>query len=229
MKCLIIDDDVLMIHILEELLSEVDFVELVGKVNNVKEAVGFLHSHDVDLIFLDIEMPEINGIEFLRIFSLSAIPVVIISSHKQYAFDAFEYNVIDYLLKPIDPNRLLKALGRARQNSVSVSPESANTENFYIKVNSSYQSVFFDKVLYVESLGDYISIVLEDKKLTVHSTLKKIEQKLPGKDFLRIHNSFIVRLDKIEKYEDNFITIKKALIPVSRSHKPVLSQKLNIL
>ncbi|MGV3630668.1 MAG: LytR/AlgR family response regulator transcription factor [Bacteroidota bacterium] len=229
MKCLIIDDDVLMVHILEELLSEVEFVELAGTANNAKEAISFLHSNDVDLIFLDIEMPEINGIEFLQIFSRNSVPVIIVSSHKEYAFDAFEYNVIDYLLKPIDRNRLLKALGRARLNgnNTSISPES--TENFYIKVNSSYQSVFFDKVLFIESLGDYISVVLEDRKITVHSTLKKIEQKLPERDFLRVHNSFIVRLDKIEKYEDNFITIRKALIPVSRSHKMLLNQKLNIL
>lgn len=225
-KCLIVDDDSLMIHILESLLLELDFIEIIAKVNSAKEAINILHREEIDLIFLDIEMPEINGIEFLALFQSLKAKVIIISSHQKYAIDAFEHKVVDYILKPVERTRLLKAINKAKE-ALDKSGE-LSTDRFFVKVDSSFQVVFYQDILYIESQGDYLTIVLKDKKYTIHSSMKKIEQKLPSDDFFRIHNSYIVRLDKIEKYEDNLVTINNKLIPVSRAQKNSLQGKLNI-
>lgn len=223
-RCLIVDDDSLMIHILESLLLELDFIEIVAKVNSAKEAINVMHNENIDLIFLDVEMPEINGIEFLKMFQRMEAKVIIISSHVKYAVDAFDQYVVDYLLKPVDKARLIKAINRATK----ALNESSNETNFFVKLNTGYQSIPFGDVYYIESLGDYITIVLKGKKYTIHSTLKKLEQKLPQHDFFRIHNSYIVRLDKIEKYEDGYVTVDGKVIPVSRSQKATLLSRLNL-
>lgn len=228
-RCLIVDDDSLMIHILESLLLELDFIEIVAKSNSAKEAINVMHTEKIDLIFLDVEMPEINGIEFLKMFQTMEAKVIIISSHIKYAVDAFDQYVVDYLLKPVEKNRLIKAINRATVAlEQTTSTPASNETTLFVKLNTGYQSIPLNEVYYIESLGDYITIVLKGKKHTVHSTLKKIEQKLPQKYFFRVHNSFIIRLDKIEKYEDGYITIDGKVIPVSRSQKTTLLNKLNL-
>lgn len=227
MKCLIVDDDPLMIHILETALKEIDYIQVEGKVNDAKAAVNFLNKTAVDLLFLDIEMPEINGFELLEIINSSNTQVIIITSHKKYALNAFNYEIVDYLLKPIDKLRLMKATKKALQKIASTDKQI--NRNLFVKVNSSFVSLLFEDIYFIESNGDYINLYTKDKKLTVNSTLKKLEGKLPDGEFLRVHNSYIIRLDKIENIEDNFVSIRQKLVPVSRSNKSILHQKLNIL
>lgn len=226
MKCIIVDDDPLMVHILETLISEVDFLDVAGTASNINEAIKILETNKVDLIFLDVEMPQITGIEFLRVFQLNNTQVVIVSSHKKYAIESYEFEVADYLLKPIDKERFLKAVFKVKTKFTKTQKEK---KNIFIRQNSSFQSIQLKEIEYIESVGDYITIHTESEKFTIHSSLKKMELLLPENEFIRIHNSYIIRIDKIMKYEDNLVYIRDTSIPVSRAQKNRLFDKLNIL
>lgn len=225
MNCLIIDDDPLMVHILETMIADFDFLNLVGSATNVKDAINILEKEPVDLIFLDIEMPNINGLEFLSIFPLNNIQVIIVSSHKKYAVDSYNFKVTDYLLKPVDSTRFYKSVMKAKNESKK--PDSPS--NIFIKVNSSFLSIQLSDIYYIESIGDYVNFHVINSKYTVHSTLKKIDSILPKEQFMRIHNSYIVRIDKIQKYEDNMVFVHKSFLPISRAQKSKLLEVLNIL
>ncbi len=232
MNCIIIDDDKLSRRIIEEFIKKTESINLAGSFNNASEAINFMRNGElVDLIFLDIEMPEMTGIEFLG--SLSTIPqVVIISSKEKYALNAFDYDVTDYILKPVSYPRFVKALDKCidRYNK-------ENTPNgrdcIFVKRNFSLIKLKFDDILWIEALENYVSFYTYNDKFTVHFTLKAIEKKLSPKVFLRVHRSYIVNINAIDIIEDNSIAVKNSegvrIIPIGKSYKEKLLIDINSL
>lgn len=227
-KAVILDDDPLSRKILENLISKNDKVELVAQFGNPIEASEQLPNLDIDLLFLDMEMPEMNGIEFIA--SVPEIPqIIVVSSKKEYAADTYNYDVSDYLVKPVDPNRFDQAVNKALDISVAVQAKDDEETHLFIKKNKGYTRINFDDINYLEALADYVQINTDNERYTVLSTMKSITSRLPETKFLRVHRSFIVSLDKIDRLDDNMIMIGEKSIPVSRSYRESLLQHLNLL
>lgn len=240
MKCIIVDDETAARAIINHLCSQVDALEVVGEFPNAMQAIKFLNKNEVDLIFLDIHMPDFTGFDFID--TLKNPPkIVLTTSDKNFAIEAFEYDcIVDYLVKPVLLPRFLKAIQKAENfvtttgdtsetAPVSKQPESASTKELYVNIDRRLVKIDFKSIFLVEAKGDYILIKTEGKNYTVHSTLKKIEEKLSGSTFLKIHRSYIINIDKIIDIEDNSVLIAKDVIPISRSNRPELMKRLNLL
>lgn len=233
MKCIIVDDEKLARVILKTFCKEINNLEVSGEFSNAIQAIKFLNDHKVDLILLDIHMPDFNGLDFIK--SLKNPPKIILTtSDPKFAIEAFEYDfIIDYLLKPIEFSRFQKAIAKARnKKNVVVSSNSKNEDisnDFYINIDRRLIKIDLPSIYLIEAKGDYILIKTEDKNYTVHSTLKKIEEKLPESLFLKIHRSYIINIKKIIDIEDNSVLIKRDVVPVSRSKRPELMKRLDLL
>ncbi len=235
MNCIIVDDDKLSIKIIEEFVERTEGLALLGAFSSAVEAINMLNqsvNEPVHLIFLDIEMPEMSGIEFLK--ALNIIPQVIIySSQEKYALESYEYDVTDYLLKPVQYGRFIKALTRARERfDKKENPVKQSTEIF-IKNNSSLVRVKFDDILWIEALENYVVVNTFKEKYTIHFTMKAITDKMPSDRFLRIHRSFIVNSEKIKVIEDNSVIIKtetgNKVIPIGKSYRDRLMDDINLI
>lgn len=235
MNCIIIDDDKLSIKIIEEFVGRTEGLHLAGSFSSAVEAINSLNQPDadkVDLIFLDIEMPEMSGIEFLE--SLDIIPqVVIYSSQEKYALESYEYDVTDYLLKPVQFGRFIKAVNRARERfEKKESPVKESTEIF-IKNNGSLVRIKYDDILWIEALENYVVLNTFKEKYTIHFTMKSIADKMPTDKFMRIHRSFIVNFSKIKVIEDNSVVIKTdsgtKVIPIGKSYRDKLMNDINLI
>ena len=228
MKCLVVDDDKISRELICDYIADTEDLELLKECKSGIEASNFLTKNEVDLIFLDIEMPKMSGIELIR--SLENRPqFILITSENKYAVEAFEVEATDYLVKPVEYTRFLKALNKVRQNNKPVHLESANIENLFIKVDSELISISTKDVLWIEALGDYVNLITTTKKYTILSTMKNIEEKLPLNQFVRVHRSYFVRTDRIKKISDDIILVENKLIPVSKSYKKELYSRLNML
>ncbi|KAB8155650.1 response regulator [Kordia sp. TARA_039_SRF] len=235
MNCIIIDDEKLARTILKTLCDDVDSLQVVGEFPNAMQAIKYLNENEVDLIFLDIHMPDFTGFDFVK--TLKNPPsIVLTTSDSQFAIEAFQYEcIVDYLLKPIAAERFKTAVTKAKKHQlISAKTEEQNAEktyenDFYINIDRRLIKIDIPSIYLVEAKGDYIHIKTEDKNYTVHSTLKKIEEKLPESLFLKIHRSYIINLKKIIDIEDNSVLIKKDVIPVSRSKRPELMKRLDLL
>jgi DNA-binding LytR/AlgR family response regulator len=230
MNCIIVDDDEMIRIDLEEKINQTVTLNLVGSCSNALEASNIVMTKNIDLIFLDVMMPEMTGIEFIKTLSASRPEVIMITSNKEFAAEAFDYDVTDFLLKPIIYDRFLKAVTKAKRN-FDKKGISINTidDHIFIKVASRFIKLELKNIQYIEALADYITIHTATEKYTIHSTMKGIENTLPSTDFARVHNSFIVRLDKISAIEDNSITVNKITIPVSRNKYKALMQRLKLI
>ncbi len=229
MNCLIVDDNKIARTVLKHLVTGLDFLNLLGECENIIEASNYLNQHKVDLILLDVEMPKISGLDFLK--SKPNHPLVIlITSKPDYALEAFEYNVVDFILKPVKEDRFLKAIFRAKETYDSANQQ-VNFEKdfFFVKEKGKSTKLKVDDILYVQAMGDYVSIFCANKKFTIHHTLSAIEKELPLSKFMRIHRSYIVALDKIDSLEEGTVYVYQTAIPVGDSQKPALLQKLNLL
>ncbi|MDP4210658.1 MAG: LytTR family DNA-binding domain-containing protein [Bacteroidota bacterium] len=232
MNCIIIDDDKLSCRLIEEFISKTENLLLLNTFTNPVDAINALRNEpDIDLIFLDIEMPEMSGIDFLN--SLTSTPqVIIVSSKDQYALNAFEYDVTDYLLKPIAYARFLKAINkvlvRYQKNKLDT-----KGEEIFIKHNSSLVRLKYNEILWVEALENYVIVNTFNEKFTIHFTMKAIEQKLPLSKFTRVHRSFIVNTSSINVIEDNAILIRTndgtKSIPIGKSYKDKLMDDINVI
>ena len=228
LRAVILDDDPLSRKILENLIEKSDQVELLAQFEDPIKASKEIAALDCDLLFLDMEMPGMNGIEFIA--SVPNIPhVIVVSSKKEYAADTYNYDVTDYLVKPIDPNRFKLAVDKALEIKESVKANSDQKDHLFIKKNKGFTRINFNDINYLEALADYVQINTDDERFTVLSTMKSISNRLPEDKFLRVHRSFIVSLDKIERLDENMIMIKDKSIPVSRSYRESLMQHLNLL
>lgn len=229
-NCIIVDDDKLSRDAMKHLVSQVEFLNLVGICSNVAEALILLKNHKIDLLLLDIEMPHISGIDFIK--SLKNPPLTILAtSRKDYAIEAFECNVVDYLVKPISFDRFLKAVTKGKEmfENTNQSADFTNKEHVFIKSNGTIVKININEILWIEALGDYITINTSEKKHTIHSTMKLIENKLPSDRFIRVHRSFIVSINSITSIDDNVIVIEKQLIPIGAVHKESLMKRLKFL
>ncbi|MGQ1889725.1 LytR/AlgR family response regulator transcription factor [Thermophagus sp. OGC60D27] len=235
MNCIIIDDDKLSIKIIEEFVGRTEGLHLTGSYSSAVEAFNSINqagAEKVDLIFLDIEMPEMSGIEFLD--SLDIIPQVIIySSQEKYALESYEYDVTDYLLKPVQFGRFIKAVNRARERyEKKDSPVKESTEIF-IKNNGSLVRIKYDDILWIEALENYVVLNTFKEKYTIHFTMKAIADKMPSDKFMRIHRSFIVNFSKIKVIEDNSVVIKTdsgtKVIPIGKSYRDKLMNDINLI
>ena len=229
MKSLIIDDDKLSRISLERLCQRIEDLTVVGTCSNGLEALDFLAENIVDLLFLDVEMPDLSGVELLK--SSNQLPLIIfISSKKEYAAEAFEFNelVADYIIKPATLPRLLKAIERVRQKE-SKSTSLRIKDYIFIRSEGRFVRINLNTLLYVENIGDYVLFKTIDGKFLVHATLRNIAQKLQHPDFLKVHRSYIINLSKIVDIQDNSVLIDKKIIPVSRAHRNILLDKIDPL
>lgn len=234
MNSIIIDDDATARLIIKQLCNISEQITLKEEFSSAIDAIKYLNSNEVDLIFLDIHMPSFSGFDFIQ--TLKSPPKIILTtSDKNFALQAFEYEcVVDYLVKPITKERFNKALQKlSRLEEVKVSENkevfSKNVKFLYVSVDRRLVRINIPEIHFVEAKGDYISIKTEKKNYIVHSTLKKIEDKLPSSLFLRIHRSFVINTSQIIDIEDNSVLIKKSVIPISRSNKSELMKRLNLL
>lgn len=238
MKCIIIDDETAARAIIDHLCSQVDSLQVLEEFPNAIQAIKFLNKNEVDLIFLDIHMPDFTGFDFID--SLKNPPkIVLTTSDKNFAIEAFEYDcIVDYLVKPITLPRFLKAIQKVENfvspvsgtivsssNAVQSDPE----KELYVNIDRRLIKINFEKIYLIEAKGDYILIKTEEKNYTVHSTLKKIEDKLPENLFLKVHRSFIINVKQIIDIEDNSVLIARDVIPISRANRPELMKRLNLL
>ena len=235
MNCIIIDDELTARTIINKLSSNVPDINVVEEFPNAIQAIKYLNQNTVDLIFLDIHMPDFTGFDFIQ--TLKNPPKIILTtSDANFAIQAFEYDcIVDYLVKPITQERFNKALDKVKSatftSKATTSPteEDSGVNDLYVNIDRRLIKIDIPSIYLVEAKGDYIHIKTETKNYTVHSTLKKIHDKLPDSLFLKIHRSYIINVDKIIDIEDNSVLIKKDVIPVSRSNRPELMKRLNLL
>lgn len=235
MNCIIIDDEATARAIISQLCSNVSNLQILEEFPNAIQAIKFLNQNEVDLIFLDIHMPDFTGFDFIETIK-NPPKIILTTSDANFAIQAFEYNcIVDYLVKPITPERFQKAIQKAESISKTVLEPSSEKEvassgnDLYVNIDRRLIKIDIPSIYLVEAKGDYINVKTEDKNYTVHSTLKKIEDKLPDDLFLKVHRSFIINIKKIVDIEDNSVLIKKDVIPVSRSNRPELMKRLNLL
>lgn len=232
MNCIVIDDDALSRRVIEEFINRTEFLNLKHTFQNAVEAISVFNEQgeDVDLIFLDIEMPEMDGIDFLN--TLKNLPqVIIVSSKEKYAIEAFDYDVTDYLLKPITYGRFYKAVLKAK--NIHDSRNYEEVDEIFIKKNSALVRLKYDDILWVEALENYVIVNSFSSKFTIHFTMKSIESQLPLSKFKRVHRSYIINVRKIDKIEDNTIFIKSEEgmkgIPIGKAYKEKFMKDINLM
>ncbi|GAB3639243.1 LytTR family DNA-binding domain-containing protein [Hymenobacter arcticus] len=238
LRCLVVDDDPLSVQIVSNCISNTPFLEASGACTSAIDAAEALRNQVFDVLFLDVEMPLMSGLDLLR-----ALPdppqVVLISGSQSYAVQAFEFAVADYLLKPLSYPRFLQAANKVLETitaqrtteaaDVLTLPAGSNPEFTFVKVDNKLVRVDFADVFYVEALGDYVHLVTSRSKLIVYSTMRAIEEKFPSQRFLRVHRSFIINIDYVQSLEDNSLLIKEKYIPVGQTYMRGLLQRLNKL
>jgi DNA-binding LytR/AlgR family response regulator len=222
-RCIIVDDEPLAREGMEQLVKDAGVFDLVAVCSNALEANKILSHEKVDLMFLDIQMPGMRGIDFLK--TLQTKPLVIITTaYPNFALEGFELNVLDYLVKPITAERFLKAVNRAKD--VLQSKDSGNAEGktdfFFIRSASSYEKVFFNDILFIEAAQNYMTVHTEKGKLMALLTIKSLEEQLPPGKFLRIHKSYIVSLEKVTSLRGNEVIIGAHKIPIGKNYKDQL-------
>ncbi|MEM7103703.1 MAG: LytTR family DNA-binding domain-containing protein [Bacteroidota bacterium] len=233
LTCLIIEDEPIASEVISDYISQVAFLDLKGICRDAIYALEILGQEKIDVLFLDIHLPKLKGLDFLK--TLQNRPQVILTTaYHQYALDAFEENVVDYLLKPIEFSRFLKAVNKLSPGSTTPKPNTekaqTNSRSFhFFNVNKKMVKVFFDDVLYVESLKDYSKIITKEKVLVTRGQIGEMETFFEPYGFLRIHRSFIVAIDKIEAYAASEIEVNGQALPVGRSYKELVFRKLGSL
>jgi len=229
-NCIIVDDEPIAREILEMHLQKVDFVNVLKTCKNAVEAFNVVSSEQVDLIFLDINMPEISGLSFAKSINKN-IKIIFTTAYREYALDGFDLQAVDYLLKPISFERLLKAIDKFTDENTSLKtgPTSEfqdKNEFIFVRSDRKMIKIDFDDINYIESLSDYIKIHLRNKTIVTRETISNIEVKLPANDFLRTHRSFIVSISKIDSFTNELLEVNKKAIPISRTYKTEVLNKL---
>ena len=225
-NCVIIDDEPLAREGLANYVREVDFLQLTGTCENPIALMKLLDEYPVDLIFLDIQMPKMNGIDFLKIVQNPPM-VIITTAYPSYALEGFQLNVLDYLLKPVTFDRFFKSANKAKdyhrlltqsaQNGAQ--KEEPDADYFFIKCGNKYEKIYFEDILYVEGMQNYVTILTTKGKFMTLLNLKKLEENFDHKYFIRVHKSYIVSIGKIEGVEGNEIFIQTSRIPISRNYR----------
>jgi len=219
MRCIIVDDEPVARKILEEFVEQVPFLECVGQFENAVKAEDFLKNNKADIIFLDIEMPKRNGIQYLRRATVRPL-VILTTAFPEYALEGYEWDIIDYLLKPIAFTRFQKAVQKARDYvRLKEAAPGASPSYLFIRSEKRIEKVELQDILYIESTGNYVFLHTETKKIMAYLTLKGIESQLPPADFVKVHQSFLVSFSKIDAIEGSTIKIKGKTVPISRNYR----------
>jgi two-component system LytT family response regulator len=228
LKTLIVDDESLARKLLSDYVSKVPELELVGTCEDALQARAVLQAQAVDLMLLDIEMPELTGLELLK--SLAHPPLTILTTaYEQYALKGYELQVLDYLLKPIPFDRFVAAIDKAveyHQLQQQGSPDEPPKDYFFIKADYKIQKVFYDDILYIEGMREYVRIHLSDRRITVRQAMSRLDERLPSAQFMRIHRSYIINLRKLESLQPHSVKLGDQELPVSKSYWDALVNRI---
>lgn len=230
-SCILVDDEPIAREILENHLQKIDTIKIVASCKNAVEAFNAINSNTVDLLFLDINMPEISGLSFAKSINKN-IKVIFTTAYREYAVDGFNLQAVDYLLKPISFDRLLQSIHKYldentivhQEEKIEISEE--KTDYIFVRSDRKMVKINFNEIYYIESIGDYLKIHLSSKNIVTRESISSMEAKLPYHDFLRIHRSYIVSIPKIESFTNEYIEVNKKALTISRSYKNEVSQRL---
>ena len=218
-NCLVVDDEPIAREGMMEYVRQIDYLNLVAQCKSAAEAAGLLQKHKIDLIFLDIQMPKLTGIEFVK--ALAEPPLVIFTTaYSEYALEGFELDVVDYLLKPISFARFLKAVEKA-QNYLHARNKEVNitSDFFFVKCNGKIEKIMMAEVVYIEAMANYVIIYTKQKKYITYLTFSGIEEQLPAELFVRIHKSFLVAISAIQTIDGNEVITSSMRLPLSKNHR----------
>ena len=228
MRCLIVDDESFAIEGIVDHINKLNFLEVAGTCSSALEAKEYLRQKEIDLMFLDINMPDLTGIEFLE--SLDKAPLTIFTTaYSEYALEGFRLKVVDYLLKPIGFQRFLEAVEKARESFLSRTPaqkEEAISSEMYIRQGDSFIKIVWEDILYVESMQNYLKLYFDNKSYTIHQTMSSLEELLPKDMFFRIHKSFLVNVSHIDMISGGRIFVKGKELPLSKHRKEDLFENV---
>ena len=223
-QCIIVDDEHVAREVLERHLSRINSIHIVASCKNAIEAFNIINKENIDLIFLDINMPEISGLSFAKSINKN-IKVIFTTAYREYAVDGFDLQAVDYLLKPISFERLFQAVNKYIDENTQVTgklseeAEEEKDEFIFVRSDRKMIKIDFSEICFVESLGDYLKLHLTHKTIVTRETISNIEAKLPHKDFMRVHRSFMVSISKIDSFTSESVEISGKEIPISRSYK----------
>jgi len=230
MNCVIVDDNPLARMAMAELVSQVSGLTCIAECENALDAFNIIRNQDVDVLLLDIEMPGTTGIDLIKNLGAKCPVIIFTTAKKEYAVEAFDLDVADYLVKPVDPVRFFRAIEKAKDivNYNKFTP-GFEQEFLFARENGVLRKIAFEEILYMEAMGDYVKIFVPSKFYMVHTKLGAIEEKLPPEKFLRVHRSYMVALNKIEKIQEGVIVINQKPIPVADAYRSVLKKRVLIL
>lgn len=229
-KSIIIDDESLAISIIESYLQEFKNIEVLGVFNNPIEALQIIESGDLDVVFMDINMPRMNGLEFLK--SLQEYPFIIITTaYKEHALESYELEVLDYLVKPIPFSRFLKSVNKLMARLITAknlkpSPDFDQAPHIFLRVDKKLMKIFLHDILFIESLKDYIKLCSAEGTYVSHKSLSSISEELPSENFVRVHKSYTIAIDKVKSVEGNLIEIGNKRVPIGRNYASHAKQRI---
>ncbi|MCA0396440.1 MAG: LytTR family DNA-binding domain-containing protein [Bacteroidetes bacterium] len=232
MTCLIVDDNKVARTTIKQLASQVKDLSVAGDCATALDAYNFLQEKPVDILLLDIEMPGMSGIELTRQLSHQAPIIIFTTSKKEYAVEAFELAVADYIVKPVTPARFLQAIDRARtilDNTKAASPFTRQDNFLFIRDSNIIRRLLLDDLLFAEAMGDFVKLHTASKTYVVHTTLKAVEERLPADRFLRTHRSFIAAIGKVDSVQDGDLIIQGKPVPVADAYRAAVNKRLNVL
>jgi DNA-binding LytR/AlgR family response regulator len=220
LKCIIIDDEPVARKVLQEFIEEIDYLELAGQAENPLKAIPLLTDNEIDIIFLDINIPKINGIDFLKSLTTHA-NIIMTTAYAEYAAEAYGLDVLDYLVKPIAFTRFLKACNKAKEmkglKAATANQPNKPSDHFFIKCHNQIEKVFYADLVYAEAMLNYVMLYTNSKKMMVYVTIKSLEEQLPADIFIKVHKSFIVNKTKIKSIDGNILDIGNEKITISQS------------
>ncbi|KQR72441.1 LytTR family DNA-binding domain-containing protein [Pedobacter sp. Leaf176] len=230
MKALIVDDNDIARTTLAHLAKQIPNLVIVNEYNNAIEAYNHLQNNQVDLIFLDIEMPEMTGIELTRNLVGKDIVIIFTSSKTEYALEAFELNIADYLLKPFTPARFLQAVSKAQTilDSKKEHVQFDKEEFIFVRDSNITRRLSLDDIYYAEAMGDYVKFYTSEKMFAIHGTMKAAEERLLKNNFIRVHRSYIIAVGKIDTLQDGGVVINGKFIPVADAYRKALNTRMNV-
>ena len=231
MNTIIVDDNKIARTTMKQLVSQVKDMLLVGECANAMDAYNLLQEQPVDIILLDIEMPGMTGLELTKNLGNKKPIIIFTTSKKEYAAEAFELNVADYIVKPVTPARFIQAIDKAREILQSNTEEVKMDDDEFIFIRDSniVRRLKLDDILFAEAMGDYVKLLTSQKFFAIHTTLKAVEERLPANKFIRVHRSYIVAITKIDTIQDGALVINGKPVPVADAYRAALNKKMNIL
>ncbi len=231
MNALIIDDNEMARMTLKQLAERVDDLAIAAECSNAFEAYNLLQTEPIDILLLDIEMPGMSGLELTKNLVNKRPVIIFITSKKEYAADAFDLNVVDYIIKPVTGLRFIQAIDKAREilNSNKEEVNVKEDEFIFIRDSNIIRRLKLDNILFAEAMGDYVKLYTLEKFYAIHTTLKAVEERLPSSRFLRVHRSYLVAIDKIDSMEGGVLIINRKPLPVADAYRSALNKRMNII